>query len=127
MEKICPVCNKDLRCVFTGANVFLVQDHAIHSADIFACFPCVTYHVYGMNLTPLVMWRKKEDGGREEVRPIPNVVVESGAMVNKYPDGVMAHVDGKVTLLPSATRYISEKCGHVDEIKEYIQIRTGGG
>jgi len=111
MEKTCPNCGRDLRCVFTGASVLLGREDATHQCDIFGCFECDQYFIYGMN---------------KNLTDVPPDAVVPGYTIKPYPEnayrGDYASIDsGTVVLLPSAIKYISEKCGHVEEMKRYVE------
>jgi hypothetical protein len=120
MEKICFDCGKELRCVYTGCNVYLAHTGRVHHADLFACFFCATFHVYGFNINPLVAW-KEIDGEKKYFTPDPHVVVAGEYLVRPYDElGGFAHVTGEVIPLPSAIKYMQEKCGHHREIENYL-------
>ena len=121
MEKICPDCERELRCVMTGATVYVARVNKTHSSDLFMCFSCATFHVYGMNLRELVMWRDDPERGRVHVVPRPDVVAVGDCTVVPYPgDRGMAWIDGEIIPLPSALEYVSKKCGHAEEVKRYL-------
>ena len=121
-EKICSECGRQLRCTMTGAEAYLAHTGDTHSADLFCCFTCLQFRVFGLNMRPLVMWRDDPDRGRVNVTPQPDVVVAGGVIVTPYDQehGFAYVEDGEVIPLPSAIRYMVEKCLHVEEIKRYL-------
>jgi len=91
----------------------------MYSADLFACFTCLTFHVYGMNPTPLKAWKDTEKG-RVEVSLTPDVVVAGNLIVHEYPKGPFAYLEGDTIPLPKALEYMAEKCGHGVEVAAYL-------
>jgi len=121
MEKFCPDCKQELRCVMTGADVYLARMNKTHSSDLFMCFSCATFHVYGMNLRELVMWRDDPERGRVSVVPAPDVVAVGDCAILRYPgNSGMAYTEGEIIPLPSALEYVSKKCGHAEEVGRYL-------
>jgi hypothetical protein len=84
------------------------------------CFKCDDFFVYGLNTNPYVAWKADTS---EKVTPSPDVVVNGAFTVDRYSkDSAYAKiVGGDVVPLPSALKYMTEKCGHVDEIGSYLR------
>ena len=119
-EKICHVCKRTLRCVMNGADVYLGHTGDTHCGDLFLCFNCLIFSVFGLNMRPLKLW--KGDDRTDEITPTPDVVVASPGIVTPYGEGSeFAFVLGEVIPLPSAIWYMKEKCHHKEEIEAYLK------
>jgi len=120
VNKTCSKCGQELRCTFTGATVYLAHTGRTHSADLFMCFECEKFFVYGLNVNPYVAW--KADTG-EKIVPAPDVVVSGTFFVDPYSkDSAYARVvAGDVIPLPTAILYMSEKCGHALQMDSYLK------
>lgn len=107
-EKCCPECHKDLQCTFTGCDVYLAHTNEVHCADLFMCFECKIFYVFGLNKAPTEM--------------TPNVVVAGGYTLVPYGEkSSFSYVDGgEVIPLPRALKYMVEKCRHDEEISAYL-------
>lgn len=107
-EKNCPKCKSYLRCTFTGCYVYLAHTNEIHSADLFMCFECKIFYVFGMN--------------KALIDVPPNVVVTGNYTLVPYGEkSSFSYVDGgEVVPLPEALKYMVEKCGHTEEIAAYL-------
>ena len=125
MEKTCPDCERELRCVMTGADAYLAHTGDTHSSDLFMCFPCAEFYVYGLNRTPLVVWRDDPEKGRVKVVPVPDVVVAGDYLLIIYGTGFSWVAGGDVIPLPRALWYVAEKCGHSAEVARYLAKKGG--
>ena len=123
-EKICQECGEDLRCVHTGCIVYVAHTGVSHSADLFMCFDCLTFHIFGFNAEPMVMWRM-DDSIRVDVTPVPDVVLAGDYLLIPYGDGspfsFVAFGTADIVPLPASLDYMRNKCGHVSEIAAYLE------
>jgi hypothetical protein len=121
-DKLCHKCGRDLRCTMTGAVVYLSHTGKTHAADLFMCFECEEFFVYGLNKNPYKSWTVHE-GVKSYLLSHPNVVVAGPFMLQEYgPDSVMSFViGGDVVPLPSAISYMVDKGGHDTEIASYLK------
>lgn len=122
MNKKCSKCGRDLRCTMTGAVVYLAHSGRTHAADLFMCFECEEFFVYGLNKNPYKAWMVHE-GVKSYLVTSPDVVVAGPFLLQEYgPDSVMSFVvGGDVIPLQSAISYMIEKCGHRVEIESYLK------
>lgn len=117
MDKICPRCGRNLCCVFTGATAYLEKEEHARTCDLFGCFHCDEYFVFGM-----------PSRGEEVLDKHINVIVPRPYDIIPYPNGsgfswVRPEPSTPTILLPSAVKYISDKCHHVEEMNRYIERR----
>ncbi len=116
-DKICHECDRDLLCVRTGATVYLAHTGDTHTADMFACFNCNIFRIFGLNMIPLKIW----DDDRKPLTPIPDVVVAGKIIVIPYSnESTFATLEGEVIPLPAALQYMIEQCWHETEIRRYL-------
>lgn len=124
-DKDCVPCNRRLRCVYTGCYVYLAGTGKTYCADLFCCFGCLRFYVFGMNRKALEC-QIENMGERTAVLPAPNVVVASPVIVPYGRVSEFAEARGYVIPLPSALLYMSEKCGHAEEVARYLKPRNKG-
>lgn len=125
-DKVCQECGEDLRCVHTGCVVYLAHSGDLHNADLFMCFKCLTFHVFGLNTTTMSAWKVEQDGVVEVTIP-PNVVVAGDYLLIPYRDdpqfAFVAFGTGDIVPLPASLLYMVEKCKHGNEIGAYLRKR----
>jgi hypothetical protein len=128
LEKICDACGVEPRCVMTGANVYLSRAWTTHSSDLFMCFRCFRLSVYGLNPTPLtILVGPCHPGEAQKVVPArPDVVAVGNYELIPAKRGFSRICGGDLILLPYAIYYITERCGHHEEMKSYFKRASSG-